>query len=166
VELNVTFQPDEVGVVINLLCKLAGTPTAAVSHTDADDSGASKHPAVFLLESMEEGSLSELFFHVLSEERRTFGELAELMYKESRRPGKDRTREKWRAKLNELYGAKPPDAAAVRAIYRNVRRREQGLAGAGAISAPIVQQELSRGTRRYFLAPDAYAAIHKFHDGE
>lgn len=89
-----------------------------------------------------EANQSRRFIEVLTSEPLTFEQLAKLM------PKKDGTTH---------------SNASMRAVHRNVRRKEQTLKKRGVISHHVVKSNFddydADGAGRYYLAPDALAAL-------
>lgn len=102
---------------------------------------ASEHPAV-RLHRQTEANESRRLVEALTESPLTFPELAERM---------------------PLADGSLHSSASMRAIYRNVRRREKTLTDAGILGGPVVQADFSgypaEGQGRYHLERDAVEAL-------
>jgi hypothetical protein len=103
-----------------------------------------EHDTVVLHKRMP-ANASRRFVEALTDAPSTFKEIADRMAKQD---GRQR------------------NVDSMRAIYRNVRRREKTMRAAADISAPVVQSDFSgydaEGRGRYYLDHDALIALNQY----
>jgi len=149
-QLAATFNLDEVPEVIAALSQLvapAATPEVVIPPAEpATPSEVAVHEVVRLYEQMAENE-SPRFLEALTDEPLRFEEIAERMAEN---------------------GGTDHEIASMRAIYRNVKRREKGLIESGVLSTSVVQADFTHydqeSAGRYYLEPDALLALDKYLD--
>lgn len=145
-QLAATFTLDEVPELIATLSRLAPPPKqqAAAPTAKPVPTQIEGHDVVRLYEQMAENE-SPRFMEALTNEPLTFEELSERM---------------------AANGGANHEVASMRAIYRNVKRREKGLIDSGVLSGPVVQSDFTDydhdNAGRYYLEPDALSALNEY----
>jgi hypothetical protein len=145
-QLAATFTLDEVPELIATLSRLAppAPESAAPTAKPVAPAQIEGHEVVRLYEQMAENE-SPRFLEALTNEPLTFEELSEKM---------------------AANGGANHEVASMRAIYRNVKRREKGLIESGVLSGPVVQSDFTgydhENAGRYYLEPDALSTLDEY----
>jgi hypothetical protein len=137
ISFTVGEAPD-VAELVGLLAPLGGKPAAVAQPASAVPK---THDVIRLYDQMAENESPRLL-EALTTGPLTFQELADRM---------------------AAAGSSLHSVPSMRAIYRNIKRREKGLAEAGILSGPVVRASFDdygqERAGRYYLDADAVAAL-------